>query len=94
MSFTSFSTGQSHRFGGEYLALVPHERLRCTDRFDDKNLPGETQTIVTLAIVSCDTELNVVQEGIPTAIPVEACYLGWQQSLALLAMLVETETPG
>jgi uncharacterized protein YndB with AHSA1/START domain len=93
MSFTNFSTGQSHTFGGEYLELVPHERLRYTDRFDDANLPGEMKTTITLAKVSCGTELNVVQEGIPEAIPTEACYLGWQESLTLLAMLVEAEIP-
>ncbi len=94
MSFTNFSTGQSHAFGGEYLELVPHERLCHTDRFDDANLPGEMKTTLTLAKVSCGTELNVVQEGIPEAIPTEACYLGWQESLALLAMLVEAGIPG
>ena len=94
MSFTNFSTGHSHAFGGEYLDLVPNERIRHTDRFDDPNLPGEMQTTVSLKKVSCGTELNVVQEGIPAAIPVEACYLGWQESLALLALLVEAEIPG
>jgi uncharacterized protein YndB with AHSA1/START domain len=94
MSFTNFSTGQSHSFGGEFLELVPHERLRHTDRFDDANLPGEMQTTVSLARVSCGTELTVVQEGIPEAIPTEACYLGWQESLRLLAMLVEAQIPG
>ncbi len=94
MSFTNFSTGQSHTFGGEYLELVPHERLRYTDRFDDANLPGEMKTTVTLAKVACGTELNVVQEGIPEAIPTEACYLGWQESLTLLAKLIEAEIPG
>lgn len=94
MSFTNFSTGHSHTFGGEYLELVPHERLCHTDRFDDANLPGEMKTTVTLAKVSCGTELNVVQEGIPESIPTEACYLGWQESLALLAKLVEAEIPG
>jgi uncharacterized protein YndB with AHSA1/START domain len=94
MSFTNFSTGQSHSFGGEYLELVPNERLRYTDRFDDANLPGTMQVTVTLAKVSCGTELNVVQEGIPEVIPVEACYLGWQESLVLLAKLVEAEVPG
>ena len=94
MSFTNFSTGASHAFGGDYLELVPHERLRYTDRFDDTNLPGQMECTVTLAKVSCGTELNVVQEGIPAAIPVEACYLGWQESLALLAKLVEAEIPG
>ncbi len=93
MSFTNFSTGHSQAFGGEYLELVPHERLRYTDRFDDANLPGEMKTTVTLAQVSCGTELNVVQEGIPEVIPTEACYLGWQESLAQLAKLVEAEIP-
>lgn len=93
MSFTNFSTGKSHSFGGEYLELVPHERLRYTDRFDDPNLPGEMQTTVTLKKVSCGTELNVVQEGVPEVIPAEACYLGWQESLNLLAQLVESEIP-
>jgi uncharacterized protein YndB with AHSA1/START domain len=94
MSFTNFSTGQTHSFGGEYLELVPYERLRYTDKFDDPNLPGEMQTTVTLSKVSCGTELNVVQEGIPEIIPTEACYLGWQESLTLLAKLVEAEIPG
>jgi len=94
MSFTNFSTGQSHTFGGEYLELVPHERLRHTDKFDDANLPGEMQTTVTLAKVSCGTELNIVQDGIPDVIPTQACYLGWQESLTLLAKLVEAEIPG
>jgi uncharacterized protein YndB with AHSA1/START domain len=93
MSFTNFSTGKSHSFGGEYLELVPHERIRYTDRFDDPNLPGEMQTTVTLKKVSCGTELNVVQEGVPEVIPAEACYLGWQESLILLAKLVEPESP-
>jgi uncharacterized protein YndB with AHSA1/START domain len=94
MSYTNFATGQSHAFGGEYLELVPNERLRYTNRFDDPNLPGLMTTTVTLATVSCGTELDVVQEGIPAAIPTEACYLGWQESLAHLAMLVEAEVPG
>lgn len=94
MSFTNFSTGGSHSFGGEYLELVPHERLRYTDRFDDPNLPGVMQVTVTLKQVSCGTELNVVQEGVPAVIPAEACYLGWQESLTLLAQLVEAEIPG
>jgi uncharacterized protein YndB with AHSA1/START domain len=94
MSFTNFATGQSHAFGGEYLELVPHERLRYTNRFDDPNLPGLMTTTVTLAKVSCGTDLDVVQEGIPAVIPTEACYLGWQQSLVHLAMLVEAEIPG
>ncbi len=91
MSFTNFTTGQSHSFGGEYLELVPGERLRYTDRFDDPNLPGVMETTVTLKAVSCGTELHVVQEGIPEVIPPEACYLGWQESLVLLAKLVEAE---
>lgn len=94
MSFTNFSTGQSHAFGGEYLELVPHERLHYTDRFDDANLPGEMRTTVALSRVSCGTELRVVQQGIPQAIPTEACYLGWQESLRQLAELVEAEIPG
>jgi uncharacterized protein YndB with AHSA1/START domain len=94
MSFTNFSTGQSHTFGGQYLELVPNERIRNTDIFDDPNLPGTMQTTVVLTQVSCGTEVNVVQEGIPEVIPPEACYLGWQESLALLAMLVEAEIPG
>ena len=93
MSFTNFTTGHSHSFGGSYLELVPHERIRHTDKFDDPNLPGEMQTTVSLKKVFCGTELNVVQEGIPGAIPVEACYLGWQESLILLAKLVEAEIP-
>ena len=91
MSFTNFTTGQSHSFGGEYVALVPHEQIRYTDKFDDPNLPGVMQTTVSLRPVSCGTELNVVQEGIPGVIPLEACYLGWQESLTLLAKLVEAE---
>jgi uncharacterized protein YndB with AHSA1/START domain len=94
MSFTNFSSGHGHSFGGQYLELVANERLRYTNRFDDPNLPGEMKTEVTLNRVSCGTELNVVQEGIPDAIPAEACYLGWQESLALLARLVEAEIPG
>jgi uncharacterized protein YndB with AHSA1/START domain len=94
MSFTHFGTGHSHTFGGKYLELVPGERIVHTDRFDDPNLPGEMRTAISLRKVSCGTELEVVQEGIPDAIPVEACYLGWQQSLALLAQLVEGEIPG
>jgi len=93
MSFTNFSTGKSHSFGGQYLELRPHERIRYTDNFDDPNLPGEMQTTVTLKKVSCGTELNIVQEGVPDVIPAEACYLGWQESLALLAKLVEAEIP-
>jgi len=94
MSFTNFSTGHSHAFGGEYLELVPHQRLSYTDRFDDPNLPGVMTTTVTLTKTSVGTELNVVQEGIPQIIPTEACYLGWQESLTLLAKLVEAEIPG
>jgi uncharacterized protein YndB with AHSA1/START domain len=94
MSFTNFSTGQSHTFGGKYLELVPHQRLHYTDAFDDPHLPGEMKTTVTFAKVSCGTELNVLQEGVPEAIPVESCYLGWQESLTLLAELVEAEIPG
>ena len=93
MSFTNFSTGQSHSFGGEYRELVPQQRLRYTDRFDDPNLPGEIQVTVTLKKVSVGTELNIVQEGLPAVIPLEACYLGWQQSLRNLARLVEPEIP-
>jgi len=91
MSFTNFTTGHSHSFGGEYLELVPNERIRHTDKFDDPNLPGEMQTTVSLKQVSGGTELNVVQEGVPEVIPPEACYLGWQESLTLLAKLVEAE---
>jgi uncharacterized protein YndB with AHSA1/START domain len=94
MSFTNFSSGNSHAFGGEYLELVPNERIRHTDRFDDPGLPGEMRTTITLTKVSCGTELKVVQEGIPEVIPVEGCYLGWQESLLLLAQLVEAEIPG
>ena len=93
MSFTNFTTGRSHAFGGEYLELVPHERIRYTDTFDDPNLPGEMQTTITLKSVSCGTELTIVQEGLPAVIPLEACYLGWQESLTLLTMLVEAEIP-
>lgn len=92
-SFTNFGTGSSHSFGGEYLELVPNERIRYTDKFDDPNLPGEMQTTVTLKQISCGTELNIMQEGIPEAIPAEACYLGWQESLMLLTQLVEAEIP-
>ena len=94
MSFTNFTTGTSHSFGGEYLELNPHERIRYTDKFDDPNLPGEIQVTVTLKKVSVGTELNVVQENVPDVIPAEACYLGWQESLTLLAKLVEAEIPG
>ena len=93
MSFTNFSTGNSHSFGGAFVEMVPNERLVYTDKFDDPNLPGEMRTTVTIKQVSVGVELNVVQEGIPDAIPVEACYLGWQESLALLKMLVEAEIP-
>ena len=93
MSFTNFTTGQSHSFGGKYLELVPHERLRYTDTFDDPNLPGEIQVTITMKKVSCGTEMTVVQEGIPDVIPPESCYLGWQESLILLAKLVEAEIP-
>ncbi len=91
MTFTNFTTGKSHSFGGTYLELKPHEHIRYTDKFDDPNLPGEIQTTITLKKVSCGTEVNIVQEGIPPAIPAEACYLGWQESLTLLAKLVEAE---
>src|SRR5262245_10849142 len=91
MSFTNFGSGKSHSFGGKYLELVPNERIRHTDAFDDPNLPGEMQTTVKLRRVSCGTELDVVQEGIPEVIPPEACCLGWQESLTLLAQLVEAE---
>ena len=93
MSFTNFTTGKSHSFGGKYLEIVPNERLRYTDRFDDPNLPGEMQTTVVFKKVLVGTEINIVQEGIPAAIPAEACYLGWQESLLLLAQLVEPEIP-
>jgi uncharacterized protein YndB with AHSA1/START domain len=93
MSFTNFTTGKSHSFGGTYLELQPHERIRYTNRFDDPNLPGEMQTTITLRQVFCGTELNITQEGIPAPIPAEACYLGWQESLVLLAKLVEAEIP-
>ena len=94
MSFTNFGTGHSHAFGGEYLELVPHEHLRYTAKFDDPNLPGQMQTTVTLRKVSCGTELTAVQEGIPDLIPTESCTLGWQESLVLLAKLVEADIPG
>ncbi|MBI5449874.1 MAG: SRPBCC family protein [Gammaproteobacteria bacterium] len=93
MSFTNFSTGHRHSFGGEYLELVPNERIRHTDSFDDPNLPGEMRTTISIRQVSCGTELDIVQEGIPAVIPAEACYLGWQESLLLLAQLVEAEIP-
>lgn len=94
MSFTNFSSGNSHSFGGEYLELVPHQRIRYTDKFDDPNLPGTLTVTVGLTPVSCGTELSVVQEGIPEVIPLEACYLGWQESLTLLGLLVEADIPG
>jgi len=93
MSFTNFTTGKSHSFGGKYLELTPNERIRYTDKFDDPNLPGEMQTTITLRRVSCGTELSIVQEGVPGAIPAEACYLGWQESLILLSKLVEADIP-
>ena|SRR5690554_6858289 len=93
MSFTNFSTGNSHSFGGTYLELVPGERIRYTDKFDDSNLPGEMQVTVSLNNVSCGTEINIVQEGIPDIIPTEMCYLGWQESLQHLATLVQPEIP-
>jgi len=91
MSFTNFTTGQSHSFGGKYIELTPHTRIRYTDKFDDPNLPGEMMTTIDLKKVSCGTELTILQEGIPTVIPVEMCYLGWQESLILLTKLVEPE---
>ena len=94
MSFTNFSTGDSHAFGGQYLELVPFERIKHSDGFDDPNLPGMMVTTIALRAVSCGTEVDIVQEGIPEAIPTEACYLGWQESLLLLAQLVEAEIPG
>ena len=94
MSFTNFSSGTSHSFGGKYVELVPNERLRYTDAFDDPNMPGEMMTTIVLKKVSVGTELNVTQEGVPDAIPAEACYLGWQESLTQLAMLAEPEIPG
>ena len=93
MSFTNFTTGNGHSFGGTYIELTPHERIRYTDKFDDPNLPGEMQTTIILTKVSCGTDLNIVQEGVPGVIPAEACYLGWQESLAQLAKLVEPEIP-
>jgi uncharacterized protein YndB with AHSA1/START domain len=94
MSFTNFTTGTSHSFGGEYVELTPHERIRFTDRFDDPNLPGEIQVTITIKKGLLGTELNIVQEGVPDVIPAEACYLGWQESLILLAKLVEPNIPG
>lgn len=93
MSFTNFSTGNSHSFGGEYLELVPNARIRHTDRFDDPNLPGEMVVTITLTPVSCGTDIAITQEGVPAVIPAEACYLGWQESLTLLAQLVEATIP-
>ena len=93
MSFTNFTTGRSHSFGGEYLELLPYERIRYSDKFDDPNLSGEMRTTITLKKVSCGTELHIVQEGLPAVIPPEACCLGWQESLTLLAKLVEAEIP-
>lgn len=93
MSFTNFGSGNSHSFGGEYLELVPNARIRHTDKFDDPNLPGEMQVTISLQPVSCGTELSIVQEGVPAVIPAEACYLGWQESLTLLAQLVEPAIP-
>ena len=93
MTFTNFSTGHTHTFGGAYLELVPFERIRHTDRFDDPNLPGAMTTTISLKPVSCGTEVHITQEGLPEAIPPEACHLGWQESLALLALLVEPEIP-
>lgn len=94
MSFTNFSSGSSISFGGEYLELLPHERIRYTDRFDDPNLPGVIKVTVVLKQVSCGTDVSITQEGVPDVIPVEACYLGWQESLTLLSQLVEVELPG
>jgi uncharacterized protein YndB with AHSA1/START domain len=94
MSFTNFTTGHGHSFGGEYLELVPFEKIRYTDKFDDPNLPGEMQVTVILKKVVCGTEVSIVQEGIPEAIPVEMCYLGWQESLTQLANVVEPNIPG
>jgi len=93
MSFTNFTTGTSHSFGGKYVELVPHERIRYTDAFDDPNLPGAMDVTILLKAVSCGTELNITQQGVPDVIPAEACYLGWQESLTLLAKLVEPEIP-
>jgi uncharacterized protein YndB with AHSA1/START domain len=93
MSFTNFTTGKSHTFGGTYVELTPHERIRYTDKFDDANLPGEMQVTIEIKKVFCGTELNITQEGVPAVIPAQACYLGWQESLQLLAQLVEPEIP-
>jgi uncharacterized protein YndB with AHSA1/START domain len=94
MSFTNFTTGNSHSFGGQYVELTPHEKIRYTDKFDDPNLPGTMEVTVVLEKVSVGTDVSIVQSGIPDAIPTEACYLGWQESLVLLAKLVEAEIPG
>ena len=94
MSFRNFSTGNSHSFGGDYLELIPNQRIRYTDKFDDPNLPGVLEVIVSLEPVTCGTELSIVQSGIPDVIPLEMCYLGWQESLMLLARVVEPEIPG
>ena len=93
MSFTNFTTGSTHSFGGKYVELVPNERLRYTDQFDDPNLPGEIQVTINLKKVACGTEVNIEQAGVPDVIPAEMCYLGWQESLVQLAMLVEPEIP-
>ncbi len=93
MSFTNFSTRHAHTFGGEFLELIPNERIRHTDKFDDANLSGEMQTTISLKPVSCGTEITIVQEGVPAVIPIEGCYVGWQESLTLLAQLVEPEIP-
>ena len=93
MSFTNFGSGKSHAFGGTYVELTPHERIRYTDQFDDPNLPGQMQVTITLRPVACGTDLTIVQEGVPAMIPVEFCYLGWQESMSLLAHLVEPEIP-
>lgn len=93
MSFTNFTTGNSHSFGGKYLELVPNEQIRHTDQFDNPGLPGEMVTTITLKQVVCGTEVNITQEGVPDVIPAEACYIGWQESLTLLAQLVEPEIP-
>ena len=94
MSFTNFTTGQTHSFGGKYIELIPHQRIRYMDKFDDPNLPGEMRATIELKKVSCGTELTIVQEGLPAAIPTEMCYLGWQESLLHLANLVEPEVNG
>jgi uncharacterized protein YndB with AHSA1/START domain len=93
MSFTNFTSGKGHSFGGTYVELVPNELIRYTDKFDDSQLPGQMQVTITLKKVVCGTELSIVQEGVPDVIPPEACYLGWQESLLLLAKLVEPEIP-